>query len=386
MHLYGIVHFTLRYIYGIIHIYKKGMAAIFVLTMIISRHYKYMNYTVNNPEKVNNHTPDSRDLSANETSIIHGEYVNLIFENKETGYCVALYKTAEQGRLACVGYNLPKEKNATYTMQGAYRESEKYGLNFDVTSYEAMRKTNKASVMEFLCLLKGVGKKNAELIWNAFGKNTYTILEEQIDRLEEVPGISPKKRDQIKTSYEDMKSIADITKFLIEYNIPPRYAKKLHDRYGTTAVHEIRSNPYALTVFRGITFESADAVAMKLGKPKDNAQRFNACVRSILINGELEGNTGMEVKELQRRTFLTLKLDDYTESQKEWVRMFAAKELRSVKLNVDGTGVKQYVFSDAIYALEKDSADMFKKLYSYKPPRQKLEKALVETEVKGELV
>ena len=95
---------------------------------------------------------------------------------------------------------------------------------------------------------------------------------------------------------------------------------------------------------------------MKLNKPKDSAQRFNACVRSILINGEVEGNTGMEVKELQRRTFLTLKLNEYTESQKEWIRMFTDKELRSAKLDVDGTGVKQYVFSDDMYCLEEACA------------------------------
>ena len=66
---------------------------------------------------------------------------------------------------------------------------------------------------------------------NAFGthsgKNTYSVLDENIDRLEEVPGLTEKKCVQIKQSYADMKSVMEITKFLIEYNIPPRYAKKL---------------------------------------------------------------------------------------------------------------------------------------------------------------
>lgn len=356
-----------------------------------------MYYVANDITKVNNrrvdrnaerdcHQPANSDFSANVTPKVHGEYVTPIFENKETGYCIFLYKTKEKGRLTCVGYNLPKEKNATYTLYGTFRESEKYGLNFDVSSYETERKTNKASVIEFLCLLKGVGERSAERIWDSFGKNTYSVLDENIDRLEEVPGLTEKKCVQIKQSYADMKSVMEITKFLIEYNIPPRYAKKLHDWYETEALAKVTANPYVLTAFRGITFESADAVAMKLNKPKDSAQRFNACVRSILINGEVEGNTGMEVTELQRRTFLTLKLNEYTESQKEWIRMFTDKELRSAKLDVDGTGVKQYVFSDDMYCLEEACAGMLKKLYSYKPPRKKLEKALVKPEVDGDFV
>lgn len=356
-----------------------------------------MYYVANDITKVNNrrvdrnaerdcHQPANSDFSTNVTPKVHGEYVTQIFENKETGYCIFLYKTKEKGRLTCVGYNLPKEKNATYTLYGTFRESEKYGLNFDVSSYETERKTNKASVIEFLCLLKGVGERSAERIWDSFGKNTYSVLDENIDRLEEVPGLTEKKCVQIKQSYADMKSVMEITKFLIEYNIPPRYAKKLHDWYGTEALAKVTANPYVLTAFRGITFESADAVAMKLNKPKDSAQRFNACVRSILINGEVEGNTGMEVTELQRRTFLTLKLNEYTESQKEWIRMFTDKELRSAKLDVDGTGVKQYVFSDDMYCLEEACAGMLKKLYSYKPPRKKLEKALVKPEVDGDFV
>ena len=96
-----------------------------------------MYYVANDITKVNNrrvdqnaerdcHQPANSDFSANVTPKVHGEYVTQIFENKETGYCIFLYKTKEKGRLTCVGYNLPKEKNATYTLYGTFRESEKY--------------------------------------------------------------------------------------------------------------------------------------------------------------------------------------------------------------------------------------------------------------------
>lgn len=327
---------------------------------------------------------NTKDSDLESVSELHGTYVDVKFENEDTGYCIFVYKTSESGRITCIGYNLPKEKNSTCVMHGNFKKHPKYGLNFEVNSYEIERKSNKAGVIEFLCLLNGIGKVLAERIWKTFGKDTYRILEEDISRLVEVSGISPKKAESIKKAYADMKTLTELSKFLIEYNISPKYAKKVNAKYGVSAIDTIKKNPYVLFEVSGITFELADNVAMKMNKPKDSAERFNACVRSVLIDGELDGNTGMEISELQRRTFRLLKMDTTEESQKEWLRMIKDKELHIVRLDVDGNGVKQYVFSDMMCNMEKKCAELFTSLCKFKPKADDIEEVLVKSEASDE--
>ena len=331
-------------------------------------------------------TGDSEsDLVMNEEMEIRGQFVNPVFENKDTGYCVFSYKVPDRGCIRCVGYNLPKEKKSICIMRGEY-VTNKYGLNFEVKSYEIERKTTKAGVIEFLCLLDGVGKALAGRIWDEFGKDTYKILENDTERLACVKGISLDKAKKIKSAYRKVQSISELSKFLIEYNIAPKFAKKIVNKYGTDALDKIKKNPYLLFEISGITFESADSLAMKMNMPKDSAKRFNACIRSILLEGELNGDTGVEVSELQKKAFSILKMDNAEESQKEWMRMFKDKELHAVRLDMNGTGLKQYIFSDSVYQMEKKCAKMISELATFKPESKNWDELIVKSEVNDTLL
>lgn len=325
------------------------------------------------------------DLVMNEEMEIRGQFINPVFENEDTGYCVFSYKVSDRGRIRCVGYNLPKEKNSICIMRGEY-VTNKYGLNFEVKSYEIERKTTKAGVIEFLCLLDGVGKALAGRIWDEFGKDTYKILENDVERLVCVQGISLDKAKKIKSAYGKVQSISELSKFLIEYNIAPKFAKKIVNKYGTDALDKIKKNPYLLFEISGITFESSDSLAMKMNMPKDSAKRFNACIRSILLEGELNGDTGVEVSELQKKAFSILKMDNAEESQKEWMRMFKDKELHAVRLDMNGTGLKQYIFSDSVYQMEKKCAKMISELATFKPESKNWDKLIVKSEVNDTLL
>ena len=63
-------------------------------------------------------------------------------------------------------------------------------------------------------LIKGVGPVTAKRIVKHFGLDTLEIIETQIDRLIEVPGIAKKRVKMIQTAWETQKAIKEVMIFL----------------------------------------------------------------------------------------------------------------------------------------------------------------------------
>ncbi len=313
-------------------------------------------------------------------------YRHTKFKDTITGYMAVIYTDADKHDVTCVGYNLPEEKDIVCVFKGAFKQTRKYGWNFEVHTMTFERNTEKESIISYLSCgtFKGIGEKTARRIYDMFGADTYRVFDEEPERLMRVKGITRNKYDTIIESYAKQKKLRDMTTFLIEQGISPRFAAKLVEKYGSNALTTIKINPYLLCRLRGITFETADQVAARLNKPADSADRFNACVSSILSENEINGDTGMELHELQAKTIATLSnrgINSFPEGAKEWQRMLASKELIVRKLEIEKGSVKQYIFSSKIYHLEQECARMTISLANKHIPQQDVERAVDEAEL-----
>ena len=61
--------------------------------------------------------------------------------------------------------------------------------------------------------MKGIGPKFAKLIVGHFGTDTIEVIETDIERLYEVPGISKKRVEKIRESWEKQKDIKNVMLF-----------------------------------------------------------------------------------------------------------------------------------------------------------------------------
>lgn len=243
------------------------------------------------------------------------KFVDKIFssEKKETdnGYRVFKYEciksdntlSIREGDLftAC-GYYLGEFQSAVYTLNGEWKEHDKYGLQLIVSHMEENIENTKAGIMAFLNSkqLKGIGKVTADRIYAKYGDKTLYILDNEIEKIREIPGVSFKNYEKFKASYCGIRGARDLIAFLAPYDISSQISGKVFEKYKENALDKIKSNPYVLTKIHGVTFQKSDKIASMLKLNPESLDRIQACILYVLSQVELSGNTGaLKVKVFQ---------------------------------------------------------------------------------------
>ena len=237
---------------------------------------------------------------------------DIIFHNKDNGYTIAVFENEEeQQQFTVVGVLPGADRGRSFRLTGTFKVHPTYGEQFSVSSFEEQMPTTHEGIEGFLAsgALKGIGRKTAAAIVRKFGEETLRILEEEPDRLQEVEGIGVKKADAIASAYALHREFASVALFFQQYGISAAYAMKLYKVYGSDTIDAVKANPYQLVddVF-GIGFRKADAIAEKMGVPKDDPYRIESGIRYTLWHCVNEGNTYLPQKLLCERAAEVMEL------------------------------------------------------------------------------
>ena len=222
-----------------------------------------------------------------------GSIVEIIFHNSENGYTVAIFET-ETEAFTAVG-NLPGAAvGRNYIVRGEFIIHPTYGEQFSIKEFEETLPSTKDGIREFLSsgAMKGIGRKTAAAIVSHFGTDTLRVIEEEPERLTEIPGIGKKTADKIVESFASHREFANIVLYLQQYGIGAGYAMKLYQVYEGDTIKAVEENPYRLVedVF-GIGFRKADKIAAKMGVAPDDEFRIKSGVKFTLSYFAGEGNT-----------------------------------------------------------------------------------------------
>lgn len=139
-------------------------------------------------------------------------YPKTVEEARDGSYMIALFRPHEkvldaQGNrlssIKVVGHYLPTVSSVKVDMAGHWKKDARYGLQFEMESYEELVESSKAGIVSYLSsgMIPGIGKKLAERIYDTFGEQSLEVLDRDPTRIEEVSGISQKKRDQFCDAY-----------------------------------------------------------------------------------------------------------------------------------------------------------------------------------------
>lgn len=85
-------------------------------------------------------------------------------------------------------------------------------------------------------LIKGIGLVTAKRIVTHFGLSTLDVIETEIYRLIEVPGIGKKRVRQIQTTWEEQKSIKEVMIFLQSHGVSTPLLTREHPHPATNSV------------------------------------------------------------------------------------------------------------------------------------------------------
>ncbi len=235
---------------------------------------------------------------------ICGYIERVTYQNPENGYTVAQLQEGSRAELVCIVGIMPAlQPGETIRCQGAWKRHLIHGKQFSVAEYKQEVPADVVGIEKYLGsgLIKGIGPSYAKKIVTHFGRETLDIIDRFPDRLEEIPGIGPKRAALIKSCWQDQKSIRDVMVFLQSYNVTPGFAQKIYKVYGKKSIEIVKENPYALARdIRGIGFKTADHLASNLGILKEAPQRIDAGVEYVLGNLAEDGHVCVPVDEFLR--------------------------------------------------------------------------------------
>ncbi len=162
---------------------------------------------------------------------------------------------------------------------GRWVRHSQHGLQFQADTITCIAPTSLEGIRRYLAsgMIRGIGKVNAQRLVDHFGEQTLEIIEKQSVRLEEVEGIGPFRRKRIKESWNEQRGVRDIMIFLQSNGVGTGQSARIYRTYGQDAIALVKQNPYRLCRdIWGIGFQTADAIARRVGVPADSPLRARA--------------------------------------------------------------------------------------------------------------
>lgn len=178
-----------------------------------------------------------------------------------------------------VGYLAGVGVGAYVLLEGVWDEDPRYGRRFKVERWSDTEPQTLEGIERYLAsrTIKGIGPAKARDIVRTFGADTLDILDNDIDRLRQVPGLGAKSLAQIKASWNKARQGRQAMVFLQGKGISAAYAARIYKQYGDKAVKIVKDTPYRLAEeVSGIGFRLADDIARNLGFDVHDEGRIEA--------------------------------------------------------------------------------------------------------------
>lgn len=283
----------------------------------------------------------------------------ITYQNPDNGYSVMRVKVKGYNDLVTlVGNLLEVPAGSVLLCEGNWKVDKRYGNQFVVESWEEVMPATAYGIEKYLGsgLVKGIGPKFAQLIVSRFGLETIDVIETDIERLYEVPGIGKKRVEKIAESWEKQKDIKNVMLFLQGYGVSTAYAAKIYRQYGKESIDTVKANPYKLADdIWGIGFKTADGIATKMGYEKNDLRRCKSGITYTLSRLSEEGHVYAEEEQLLKAAIELLEADE------EPIRKAMAEMLQSEDLIQDGDAL----YMPPFYYAEVGTANRLRGLLNY---------------------
>ncbi|MDI3305881.1 MAG: ATP-dependent RecD-like DNA helicase [Acetobacteraceae bacterium] len=310
-------------------------------------------------------------MVAPSAEILAGQVERVTFHNPETGFCVLRVKLRGRRELATVVGHAPQISAGEFvSASGAWVNDRTHGLQFKASFLKATTPTTLEGIEKYLGsgMIRGIGPIYAKKLVAAFGEAVFELIEQEPDRLREVPGIGPVRARRIVAGWAEQKVIREIMLFLHSHGVGTSRAVRIYKTYGPEAVRLVSENPYRLARdIRGIGFRTADRIAERLGIERTAMIRVRAGISFALAEAMEEGHCGLPEEQL-----VTL-AGDLLEVPEELVRAALRLELEANEVIADSLEGQPCVFLAGLYRAERDIAERLRRLTAGEPPWRSIE-------------
>ncbi len=289
---------------------------------------------------------------------IKGNLQKIIFDNGN-GYVIATIKIKETNddelndyinkSMTFTGYFDTLNENSSYILYGNIINHPKYGMQYQVDSYEQVKPDDKDGVKEFLCsdLFSGIGEKLASSIVDILGDDALNRIIEDKNCLTLVPKLSIKKANQIYDTLIKYEESHKTIVYLTELGFTMHDALTIYNAYKNNTLREIEHNIYdILDKTDEISFPKVDSVALKQ-ETYEEINRVKSCI--IYIMKSLIYKNG--------DTYLLL--DDIKNNVQDYLQDYISDELFDDYLNELSIEGKVIIEDNKYYIVDIYKSEMF---------------------------
>jgi len=256
---------------------------------------------------------DVTNNPASRSSTLEGVLERIVFFNEENSFTVArLQVQGKKDLVTIVGALSLPTPGETLRLRGQWVIDTKFGQQFRVESCLSVLPATIVGIQKYLgsSLIKGIGPIMAKRIVDKFGLDTFDIIEDSPERLQEAEGIGPIRTERITNAWQEQKQIREVMVFLQGHEISPAYAVKIFKVYGDKAVSVVKENPYRLALdISGIGFKTADKIARSMGIDPNSQIRAEAGIIHVLSELVDEGHVYYPYEELKEKAAELLEVD-----------------------------------------------------------------------------
>lgn len=286
--------------------------------------------------------------------VLHGTLERVLFENEEEGFVVARVSLDDGSEITAVG-TFAAVPGTQVELEGGWVKNQKYGLQFQVDRAEVRPPSGRRGLVQYLSsgIVPGVGPVMAERLVEHFGEEILKVLENEPERLAEVPGIGPTRASSIKKAWEAQRGVREVMVFLQGHGVSPAFAHKIYKLHGRNTIARVSEDPYRLTreIF-GIGFKKADSIARNLGLGESSMARCRAGVVHVLQTMSEEGHVFSPKSELVKAAC------DLLGVRREVVEEAIARCIKEKEIVMEDEGDEDpKVYLKWLYEAEKETAE-----------------------------
>ena len=298
-----------------------------------------------------------------EQVIISGTVEELTFRSVESGFTV-IQIDFEGEPVTAVGVMPNVVSGESVRLEGSWQVHPSFGRQFKVTGCVSEMPSTLAGMYRYLSsgVIKGIGESTAEKIIKKFGEESFSVIENEPERLTVIKGLSKSKAEKISNQFCSQKALRNTMAALREYGMSPSESMRAYRNFGAGIENKFNENPYILCDDEiGMDFERADAIASRLPNRPHEMLRIMAGIKHILRHNLGNGHSCVPREKMIKPAKSLL---DCSEDDVE----IAIDNLISNEEIVEKTlGKRVFLFLPKIYEAERTIAQKLKMFCDYPP-------------------
>lgn len=298
---------------------------------------------------------------------IKGTVEEITFYNQDNGYTVMEISCGNEA-VTVVGNFSQLAVGSQIEASGEWTVHPSYGRQFKADTLTETLPQDAAGILRYLSsgIIKGVGRATAEKIVNAFGSESFDVIEKDVDRLSSIKGISKPAARKIQRSFIEKFASRQTIEDLKQKGLTHKEAFDAYNFFHENAVEVFDDNPYDFVAAGIYDFDRAEEIAEELDEPVSPGLRAQSLVEHIVDHNISNGHTCLPRDSVVRtaKAYLSCSDDDAQIAVDD-----AVEYHRLITEDIDG---RQFLFTPSAYNAEKDIADRIKVFVNYPPQESEI--------------